>query len=124
MDIKNYTVKDRIQKEYLNIDKLEGCIAIIKRGILKEVNLSFAELIGFDKEILLEKSLFNFVAPEGLFKIEEYYLKRLRGIEKNSFETILLNNNNEKIQVEITMKHTRFYGEPADIAIIRELKKI
>jgi len=114
--------ENNIQKDYLNIDKIADCIVIIKRGILKEVNRSFSELIGFDREFLLEKSLFNFVAPEGLFKIEEYYLNRLKGIKKNSYETIILKNDNCKIQVEITIKPIKFYGETANMAIFRELK--
>jgi len=112
----------QIQEENFNIDKYVGCAAIIKRGIIKEVNSSFAELLGFEKEFLLKKSLFNFVAPEGLFKIEEYYLKKLRGDKTNSYKTILLKNDNGKIQVEIIMKPINFYSEIADIAIIKELK--
>lgn len=112
----------QILYDNFNVEKFLGCAAIIKRGLLKQVNSSFAKLLGFEKEMLLEKTLFNFVAPEGLFNIEEYYLKRLKGIEKNSYETILLKNNNGKIHVEITIKPTKFYGEIADIAIIRELK--
>ncbi len=106
----------------LNINKVVGCAAVIKRGILKDVNNSFAELLGFEKEILLEKTLFNFVTPEGLFNIEEYYIKRLNGIQINSCETILLKNDNSMIQVEITIKPTKYKDETADIVIIRELK--
>jgi len=111
-----------VESYNLNINKVVGCAAVIKRGILKEVNKSFVELLGYEKEILLEKTLFNFVAPEGLFKIEEYYIKRLNGIQSNSYETILINNDNSKIQVEITIKPTKYKDEIADIVIIRELK--
>lgn len=112
----------QIEENNANIHKFAGCAAIIKRGILKKVNSSFVDLLGFDKEILLEKSLFNFVAPEGLFKVEEYYLNRLKGNQKNSYETILLTNYDAKIQVEITMNPTMFFGEIADIANIKVLK--
>lgn len=106
----------------LNVNKVVGCAAVIKRGILKEVNNSFAELLGFERENLLEKTLFNFVTTEGLFNIEEYYIKRLNGIQISSYETILLKNDNSKIQVEITIKPTKYKDETADIVIIRELK--
>jgi len=115
----NQSVQDSI-----NIDRFDSCVAIIKRGILKEVNRSFADLLGFDKENLLEKSLLNFVAPEGLFKVEEYYLKRLKGNEINSYNTILLTNNNDKIKVEIFIKPIKINGGIADIAIIKQLKKL
>ncbi len=124
IDDLNFELKKekQIQKDDFNINTYVECVAIIKRGILKEVNSSFAELLGFEKEFLLKKSLFNFVAPEGLFNIEEYYLNKLRGLEKNSIRTILLKNDNGKIQVEIIIKPINFYGEIAEIAIFKELK--
>lgn len=112
----------QIQKDNFDINKYLECAAIIKRGVLKEVNSSFAELLGFEKEFLLKKSLFNFVAPEGLFNIEEYYLNRLKGSEKISCKTILLKNDKGKIQVEIIIKPINYYGEIAEIAIFKELK--
>ena len=113
----------QIRLDDLYIDKLVGCAIVIKRGILIKVNKSFEDLLGFDKDILFEKTLFNFVAPEGLFNIQEYYFNRLKGIRNISYNTVLLNNNSEKIQVEITMKPIKYFGEMSDLAIVRKLKR-
>ena len=112
-----------MSEDNINIDNITNCAAIIKRGILKKVNHSFEQFLGFDKEILLEKTLVNFFAPESLFNIEEYYLKKLKGIKENSYKAVLLKNNCDKVKVEITMKPIKFRGEIADLIIIKELKE-
>jgi PAS domain S-box-containing protein len=116
----NIKKEKQTPKENPNIDTFEECAVILKRGVLKQANPSFVKLLGFEKEILLEKNLFNFIAPEGLFDIEKYYMDRLRGDIKKSCETVLLDSNNIKIHVEITITPTIYNGEAADIAIIRK----
>lgn len=103
------------------VDKFVDCAVILKRGVLKQANNPFVQLLGFEKEIILEKNLFNFIAPEGLFNVEKYYLDRLKGDGPTSFETILLTSDDLKIHVEITIKPTIYNGEAADIAIIRQI---
>lgn len=116
VDVKKLTPKD-----YPTVDKFAECAVILKRGVLKQANLPFVKLLGFEKEIILEKNLLNFIAPEGLFNVEKYYIDRLKGDGPTSFETILLTNDDIKIHVEITIKPTIYNGEAADIAIIRQI---
>ncbi len=104
------------------LDGINDCAAIIQRGILKQVNNSFAELIGFDTEKLRNKSLFNFIAPEGLVDLEKYYLGRLKGSDKYTYETVFSTKDNSKIIVEVSIKPTTYNGKKAEIAIIKELK--
>ena len=99
-----------------------GVAAVVKRGILKQVNRPFVDLLGYDTNTLLDKSLLDFVAPEGLSGIEGYYLHRLKGKTISTYETVLLTNNNKKLRVKITMKPMIFNGEKADMVLIRNLK--
>jgi PAS domain S-box-containing protein len=105
------------------LDKIPECAAIVQRGILKQVNRPFVELLGYDKEeVFLEKSLLDFVASEGLSGIEEYYLNRLKGVAVSNYETIFLTNDNRMIHVEIITKPVVYNGEKADIALVKNLK--
>jgi len=117
----NVKKEKQIPRDNPTIDKFVECAVILKRGVLKQVNHPFVQLLGFEKDIILEKNLFNFIAPEGLFDIEKYYINRLKGDIRKSCETVLLNSNNMKIHVEITITPTIYNGEAADIAIIREI---
>jgi PAS domain S-box-containing protein len=95
---------------------------IVQRSILKQINSSFAELIGFETDEILNKSLFDFIAPEGLADIEKYYLSRLKGRDISKYETIFRDKNNKKILVEVNLKPTTYNGEKAEIAVIAEME--
>ncbi len=120
------TKKDEVTDEYHKIfDEILESAVIVQRGILKEVNQPFLKLIGYDtKDVLLDKSLLDFVDSEGLSGIEEYYLNRLKGETVSSYETIFLTSDNRKLQVEIFTKPIVYNGEKADIAIVKNMKYI
>ncbi len=103
------------------LDKIPECAAIVHRGILKQVNASLAQLLGYETDELVEKSLLDFIVPEGLFEVEKYYFNRLKGADVSSYETVLLTKDNQKMQVEVSLKPIVYDGEGADIAVIRTL---
>ena len=82
-----------------NIDDISDSAAVIQRGILKKVNDSFAELIGYSANELVNKSFFDFIAPEGLSGVEQYYLDRLKGRSITDYETIFLSNDDSLIPI-------------------------
>ena len=106
------------------LDEISEGAAIVQRGILKQVNRSFVELLGYSIEELLEKSLLDFVVQEGFSGIEKYYLNRLKGVDISSFETIFSTKDENKLAVEISIKPTIFNGEKAEIAVVRNLENI
>lgn len=115
--------KDQVVPKDRNvIEKISDCAVIIQRGILKQVNNSFANLIGYDIDDLKNKSLFDFIIPEGFSDIEKYYLDRLKGVDISVYKTVFLTKDNEKIQVEVNTKPTDFNGIKAEIAIIKKLE--
>lgn len=120
------TKKDEeISESHEILDKIPESAAIVQRGILKQVNQRFIELLGYNaNDVLLDKSLLDFVDSEGLSGIEEYYLNRLKGVTISSYETIFLTNDNKKIHVEIYTKSIIYNGEKADIAIVKNIKYI
>ena len=72
---------------------------------------------------IIDKSLFDFIVPEGFIQVEKFYLNRLKGDDISSYETIFLTKNNNKIPVEVNTKPTFFNGEKAEIAIVKQIKK-
>ena len=103
------------------LDKIPQSAAIVQRGIFKQINSSFAELIGFDADEIVNRSFFDFVAPEGLADIEQYYLNRLKGSDSSTYKTVFSTKNKSKITVEISIKPTIYNGEKAEIAVVNEL---
>jgi len=98
-------------------DKIPDCAVIIQRGTLKKVNQSFAELLGYNINEMVDKSLFDFISPEGFSVIEKYYLDRLKGVKSSSYGIILLTKDNIEMPVEVSTQPTIFKGDKAEIAI-------
>ena len=100
------------------LDKIPQSAAIIQRGILKQINGSFLELLGYTMDEIVEKSFFDFIALEGLADVEKYYLDRLKGDSVSVYKTVFSTKENNKISVEVSIKQTIYNGEKAEIAII------
>ncbi len=113
--------EEKVMEYHDLIDKIPDSAVVIQRGILKHVNDSFANLIGYDVNEILNKSLFDFIILEGLSDVQEYYLNRLMGVDVSAYETILLTKDNNKISVEINTKPTFYNGKKAEIAVIKTI---
>lgn len=105
------------------LNNISESAIVVQRGILKQVNDSFLNLLGYNSEELIDKSVFDFVDPEGFQSVESYYLKRIKGENISTYETIFLTKDNYKITVELSNRPTTFNGDKAEIAVIKELKK-
>ncbi len=105
------------------LDKIPQSAAIVQRGILKQINSSFATLLGYSIEEVIEKSFFDFIALDGLADVEKYYLDRLKGEGVSAYKTVFSTKDNNKIAVEVSIKQTIYNGEKAEIAIITHLEK-
>lgn len=113
--------EEKVMEYHDLIDKIPDSAVVIHRGILKHVNDSFANLIGYDVNEILNKSLFDFINLEGLSDVQEYYLNRLMGVNVSAYETTLLTKDNNKISVEINTKPTFYKGKKAEIAVIKTI---
>jgi len=98
-------------------DNISDCAVIIQRGTLKRVNQSFAELLGYEIDEMIDKSLFDFISPEGFRVIEKFYLDRLKGVESPGYDIVLLTKNKTEMPVQVSTQPTRYKGDKAEIAI-------
>ncbi len=117
VETKEKTIEDTIDL----INKIPQAAAIMQRGIIRQVNENFSDMMGNQTDSILNKSFFDFIAPEGLLEVEKYYLNRLKGANTSCYETILLIED-RKISVEVSINPTNLNGEKAEIMIFKELK--
>jgi PAS domain S-box-containing protein len=104
------------------LDGIPQSAVIVQRGILKQVNAPFAELIGYSKDEIVEKNFFDLIAADGLGGVEQYYLNRLKGESTSSYTTVFSTKQNEKVMVEVSVKPALYNGEKAEIAILTILE--
>ncbi|HWR27063.1 MAG TPA: PAS domain S-box protein, partial [Candidatus Thermoplasmatota archaeon] len=114
-------LKERIEN-HLIIDEMDHIVAVIQRGILREISNSFADFLGYERTELLQKNFFVFISPSGFEDARKYYLNRLKGMATNSFRTILLTKAQTELPVEITVAPTVYKGESAEFISIKEIK--
>jgi len=123
-EINNASVIDKKEDEDFNSDmflQIQESAAVVQRGVFKQVNSSFANLLGYTTDEFIEKSIFDFIEPEGLSGVEEYYFNRLKGDNVSDFDTMFLSKDNSKISVEVSTKPVVFDGEKAEIVIFKKI---
>jgi PAS domain S-box-containing protein len=120
-DEEKIILKERIEN-HLVIDEMEKIVAVIQRGIFRDISNSFAGFLGYQRTELLQKNFFVFISPSGFDDARKYYLNRLKGVATNSFKTVLLTKTHTEIPVEISVSPTVFKGESAEFISIKERK--
>jgi PAS domain S-box-containing protein len=114
-------LKERIEN-HLIIDEMDHIVAVIQRGIFRDISKSFADFLGYERTELLQKNFFVFIAPRGFEDARKYYLNRLKGITTNSFRTVLITKAQTELLVEITVAPTLYKGDSAEFLSIKEIK--
>jgi len=117
-------IKSENQEKYDEdmFSQIRDCAAVIQRGVFKQINSSFASLLGYDTDEVVDKSIFDFIGPEGLTGIEEFYFNRLKGWDVSVYDTQFLTKDNINVSVEVSTKPIIFNGEKAEIAVFKKLK--
>jgi PAS domain S-box-containing protein len=114
-------MKEKIE-DRLIIDDTNEFVAVVQRGIFKQISNSFAGFLGYESTDLLQKSFFVFIAPHGFENARKYYLNRLKGVTSNSFRTVLLTKEHTELLVEITVTPTIYMGDAAEFLSLKEVK--
>jgi PAS domain S-box-containing protein len=93
-------------------------------GYFVFANCQAEELTGYSAAELRKIRIPDLVQKPEQGKILEYYRKRLRGDSVPSqYETIYIRKGGMEIPVEITAAQIRWQGEPASMAIIRDISE-
>lgn len=114
-------LKEKIVNSLI-VDETNDAVAVVQRGIFKQISNTFADFLGYGRDELLQKSFFVFIAPQGFEDARRYYLNRLKGVTTNSFRTVLLTKEHTEVVVEITVTPTLYQGDVAEYLSIKATK--
>jgi PAS domain S-box-containing protein len=114
-------LKERIEN-HLIVDDRDPIVAVVQRGVFKEISHALVEFLGYERTELLQKNFFVFIAPSGFEDARKYYLNRLKGSSTNSFRTVFLTKARTELPVEITVASTIHKGDSADFITIKHVK--
>jgi PAS domain S-box-containing protein len=97
---------------------VEG-IVIHKDGVIVEVNEPLIKLLAYEKDELINHSVFDFIAPEFFSLVEEKIQKE----NTKFYEISIIKKDGSLLQVEIQGRAIKYKGEDIRVSIIRDLTK-
>jgi len=111
----------KLQKSKNMLEEIKESAAVIKKGVLKDINKPFKEFLGYEENEIINKNLIDFISFEGLSGLEAFYFNKLKHEPVSSFETVFLTKDNKKLTVKIEIKPGFINGKKADIVIIKDI---
>ncbi|MEW6187940.1 MAG: PAS domain S-box protein [Thermodesulfobacteriota bacterium] len=91
-------------------------------GVLKYVNPSLAEMVGYGIDELIGKPFVEFFVPEEAPRILNRYHRRLAGEEVPPLcESAFKHKDGKRIEVELNAGIITYQGRPADMVIVRDV---
>ena len=106
------------------VERANDGMVIIQDGIIKYINPSLVKLTGFNREELTNSPFTKFLHPESIRKIIEQYKQRMNGKNvPNIYETRLLTNSGDILDVEINATLFTYNNRTADLVIIRDISE-
>jgi len=104
------------------LDKSKKHIAILQDRKIVYVSSSLAKLFGYSPKEMLNTFFASYIHPQELFRLAEYYLKRISGAEAPPiYSSIFKRRDGTDIHAEIMAGIFPFYKKPADLIIVKEL---
>jgi PAS domain S-box-containing protein len=99
-------------------------IAAGEEGVNVYANKRAGEITGYSVAELLKIGLHELVAPDEIEKAAARYKSRIAGKKApHQYETFLVRKNGRSFPVEVTGARTFWKGQPAAIALIRDITK-
>jgi len=104
------------------VEKGNDGIVILQNGIIRFANSRADEMTGFSRGQLIGRSFLDFVEPSFRPIVIERYKRRLADAEAPSrYEIRIMANSGKEMPVEINANRIEYEGQPADMAIIRDI---
>jgi PAS domain S-box-containing protein len=104
------------------VENANDGIAIVQEGRVKFLNKRLAEMWGGSVEEMLNTPFTDYVHPDEVGKISEYYRKRLAGEDVPSiYNSIFVRKSGDIAYVEVNASVIAYKGKPAVLAIIRDV---
>jgi|GEM_PF-2895627 len=92
-------------------------IAISDKGTLVEVNETFLDILGYDRESVIDSDIFKYISPES----KSCYKNSLKATNRKPIECFLIRKDNSTILASITTRRIIFRNQPARVIVARDI---
>jgi PAS domain S-box-containing protein len=125
-EIKNteLALRESEEKYRVVVERATDGITIVQDSILKFVNQTLADMLGYTVQEMINVDFREFIHPDGLPIAEQSYEKRMKGENTpTSYESALIGKNGQKTAVELNGGIIRYQDKSADLVFIRNISK-
>ncbi|MBE3136903.1 MAG: PAS domain S-box protein [Thermoplasmata archaeon] len=113
------------EEKYRNVvERASDGIVIVRDMIIKYVNPRAFNILGYDPTELIDTLMTNYVHPDELPKVVEYYKRRIADEDTpRAYESVLVHKDGRGIDVEISGRAITYQGKPADMIMVHDIVK-
>jgi len=110
------------EKYRVLVENAADGVAILQGTIFKFSNKRLAQILGYKQEELVGSEFVKLIPPENREWLIGRYKKRIAGdVVPAVYDIPALKKNGEKIQLEINTAFIQYRGNPASMAVIRDI---
>ena len=115
----------KTEKEYqLFFQQSKEGMAIVQDGTIVRVNSIISLILGYSPEELRGTLFKQYIHPDDLWKVTEYYYKRIAGKEVPiKYRLKVIHKDGRDIEIETKMGIINYHDKPADYAIFQKIKE-
>jgi two-component system cell cycle sensor histidine kinase/response regulator CckA len=104
------------------VERANDGIVFIQDGILKYVNPRLAEIGGYTVDELINTPFANYIYPDDLPRVLDYYERRMAGKRvPSTYEAAIRHRNGTRIEVEFNASVIPYEDKPAAFTIVRDM---
>lgn len=111
------------EEKYRNlVERATDGIIILQDYIVKYLNTRMAEMGGYTYDEVINTPFINYIHPNCRDTLINNYKNRMEGKDAPAvYEAVLMGKNGQEVFVEINAGRILYYGNPADLVIIRDI---
>ncbi len=115
-------LRESEEKYRILVERANDGIAIVQDTMVKYVNPSLAEAVGYTIEELIGTSFADYVHPDDLPKVVDRYKRRMGGEDVTPvYEIAVRRKDGSNVYVEANAGIITYQGKPAELVIVRDL---
>ncbi|MDD4985913.1 MAG: PAS domain S-box protein [Dehalococcoidales bacterium] len=104
------------------VERANDGICIIQDRLVKFTNSRLAEMWGGIVGEIINTPFLNYIHPDNLPMVVDYYSRRMRGEQSpDIYETVLVRKDGSKVYAELSVGVIEYLGRPAELAIVRDI---
>lgn len=113
------------EDKYKNLIELANDIIVVYQdNAIRFVNSRVSQALGYTTEELIGVSMHNYLDPNEINKLQEFYKKRISGENLPSvYETILIHKDGHKVHASMSVGRIIYDNRPAVMLIARDISQ-